>query len=142
MSDVLIIGQKRGRSSGALFLPIYNQDAICQQNDTAVFFWNQITCWWFTLIKFGWKFAKRWLSPDKPSWSEVLLISKPLKIYNNPVSFDGTDLWRILLGNSKFFPIVDKFCYLGCKISHDCKDKFWNCRSRSRLKIWHYQKKV
>ena len=44
------------------------------------------------------------LSPDKPSKTEVLFVSKPPKIYNDPSSFDGTDLSPILIGNSKFFP--------------------------------------
>ena len=62
------------------------------------------------------------LSPDKPSKTEVLFVSKPPKMYNDPSSFDGTNLSPILIGNSKFFPIVDKFCYLGCMISRHCKD--------------------
>ena len=62
------------------------------------------------------------LTPDKPSKTEVLFVSKPPKMYVDFSTYDNTVLSPINLGNSKFFPIVDKFCYLGCLISRDCKD--------------------
>ena len=60
--------------------------------------------------------------PDKPSKTEVLFVAKPPKSYTNPETYDDTDLSDIELGNQTFFPVVDKFCYLGTYISRDCKD--------------------
>ena len=60
--------------------------------------------------------------PHKPSKTEVLFVSKPLKSYENPDTLDGTDLSIIELGDKKYFPVVDKFCYLGTYITRDCKD--------------------
>ena len=60
--------------------------------------------------------------PNKPSKTVVLFVSKPLKSYENPDTFDGTDLSNIDIGDRKYFPVVDKFCYLGSFITRDCKD--------------------
>ena len=60
--------------------------------------------------------------PDKPSKTEILFVSKPLKSYTDRETFDNTRLTNIELGNHKFFPIVDKFCYLGTFLTRDCKD--------------------
>ena len=60
--------------------------------------------------------------PEKPSKTEILFVSAPLKSYDNPETFDDTDLSDIKIGNEKFFPIVDKFCYLGTMLTRDCRD--------------------
>ena len=60
--------------------------------------------------------------PEKPSKTEILFVSAPLKSYDNPGTFDDTDLSDIKIGNEKFFPIVDKFCYLGTMLTRDCRD--------------------
>ena len=62
------------------------------------------------------------LEPDKPSKTEVLFVTRPSKMYQNPSTYDATDLSNINIGDHCHFPIVDKFCYLGSIISRDCKD--------------------
>ena len=62
--------------------------------------------------------------PDKPSKTEILFVSKPLKSYTDSEIVDKTLLTNIELGNRKFFPIVEKFCYLGTFITRNCKDEF------------------
>ena len=58
----------------------------------------------------------------KDSKSEILFIAKPPQSYNNPSTFDNTDLSPIIVQNRKHIPIVEKFCYLGSIISRDLKD--------------------
>ena len=61
-------------------------------------------------------------TPEKPSKTEILFVSKPPKSYSDPATYDGIDLSPIKLCAHTYFPIVDKFCYLGCFITRDCKD--------------------
>ena len=61
-------------------------------------------------------------TPEKPSKTEILFVSKPPKSYSDPETYDGIDLSPIKLCAHTYFPIVDKFCYLGCFITRDCKD--------------------
>ena len=63
-------------------------------------------------------------NPDKPSKTEVLFVAKPLKSYNDPTTFDDTDLSNINFGNQNFFPVVEKFCYLGTFLTRDCRDSY------------------
>jgi len=63
-------------------------------------------------------------NPDKPSKTEVLFVAKPLKSYNDPITFDGTDLSNINFGNRNYFPVVDRFCYLGTFLTRDCRDSY------------------
>ena len=57
--------------------------------------------------------------PDKLAKTEVLFVSAPLKSYRNATTFDDTDLSNINIGGSYFFPVVEKFCYLGTMITRD-----------------------
>ena len=61
--------------------------------------------------------------PDKESKSVMLFCSKPLHMYENPETFDDTDLSDIELGNQYFIPIVDKSCYLGNMVTRNCTDE-------------------
>ena len=60
--------------------------------------------------------------PDKKSKTEVLFVAAPPSTYNDPSTFDNTDLSNIKLGGGRFFPIVALFCYLGSILTRDCKD--------------------
>ena len=60
--------------------------------------------------------------PDKPSKTEILFVSAPPKSYHDPSTFDDTNLSPIDLGEGKFIPITDNFCYLGKIMSRDCTD--------------------
>ena len=60
---------------------------------------------------------------NKKSKSEVLFCPKPLHMYDNPDTFDGTDLSDISLGEHCYIPIVDESCYLGSIVSSDCTDE-------------------
>ena len=62
--------------------------------------------------------------PDKPAKTEILFVSAPDKSYVDPKTYDNTDLSPIELGNNRFLPIVDKFCYLGTILSRNCKDTY------------------
>eukprot|EP00966_Prymnesium_polylepis_P082794 1917353-Prymnesium_polylepis.1 len=53
------------------------------------------------------------LQPTKGFKSEVLVCSKPLHLYSDPTTLDGNDLSPILLPNSGYMPVVDRFPYLG-----------------------------
>ena len=59
---------------------------------------------------------------EKPSKTEVLFVSAPARTYVNPSTFDETDLSDIDLGDDKFFPVADKFCYLGSVITRNCRE--------------------
>ena len=63
------------------------------------------------------------MSPIKGSKSEVLFCSKPLHMYADPTTLDGTDLSPILLPNHGYMPVVDRFPYLGDFISRDGSDE-------------------
>ena len=64
-------------------------------------------------------------SPEKPSKTEILFVSKPPKSYTDPPSFDNTDPSYIKIGNRHFFPVVEKLCYLGTFLTRDCKDFYY-----------------
>ena len=68
-------------------------------------------------------------NPDKPSKTEVLFVAKPPKSYTDPATYDNTDLTNIEFGNRNFFPVVEKFCYLGTFITRYCKD-FYDVTNR------------
>ena len=51
--------------------------------------------------------------PNKPSKTEILFVSAPFKSYHDSNTFDGKNLSPIDLGDGKFIPITDHFCYLG-----------------------------
>ena len=59
---------------------------------------------------------------DKPSKTEVLFVAASSRASVNPTTYDDTDLFDIELGNEKFFPVVDKFCYFGTIITRSCTD--------------------
>ena len=54
--------------------------------------------------------------PEKPSKTEILYVSGPNPICNNQ------NLDSINLGDGKFIPVTDHFCYLGSFMSRDNKD--------------------
>ena len=60
--------------------------------------------------------------PDKPSKIEVLLVAAPAKSYNDPETYDNENLSPLELGNGKYLPIVDCFCYLGTILTRNCGD--------------------
>ena len=60
--------------------------------------------------------------PDKPSKTKILFVSAPFKSYHDSNTFDDTNLSLIDLGDGKFIPITDHFCYLGRILSRDCRD--------------------
>jgi len=41
-------------------------------------------------------------------------------VYQDPLTFDG--ITNIDIDDHSYFPVVEKFCYLGSYISRDCKD--------------------
>jgi len=51
-----------------------------------------------------------------------MFVAKPMKSYIDPATYDGTDLPHINFGNQNFFPVVEKFFYLGTYITRDCRD--------------------
>ena len=59
---------------------------------------------------------------DKDSKSEVLFVSKPECMYDDPETYDGQQLSNIQLANNTHIPIVDWFCYLGSILARDCRD--------------------
>ena len=70
------------------------------------------------------------LVPLKGSKSEMLFCSKPLHLYLNPQSYDGTDLSPIMLPNHGYMQVVDEFPYLGDVIARDGSDA---CAVNARL---------
>ena len=60
--------------------------------------------------------------PDKKSKTEVLFVAAPPSTYANPSSYDNRDLSNIELGGGKYFPVVERVCYLGNILTRDCKD--------------------
>ena len=57
--------------------------------------------------------------PD--SKSVVLFCSKPLCMYEDPLTFDNADISNIVFGD-RYIPIVKEFTYLGSVISRDSSD--------------------
>ena len=62
------------------------------------------------------------MPPCKASKSEVLFCAKPLHMYENESTYDGTDLSPIMLPNNGFMEVVSEFPYLGDVISRDGSD--------------------
>ena len=60
--------------------------------------------------------------PDKKSKTEILFVAAPPSSYKDPGTFDNLNLGVIPLGNGRFFPVVDNFCYLGSILTRDCSD--------------------
>ena len=69
---------------------------------------------------------------DKPSKTEVLFVASSPRAYENPETYDGADLSDIELGDDKYFPVVDKFCYLGTFLTRLCTDKEDVCNRKRR----------
>ena len=61
-------------------------------------------------------------SEGKPSKTEVLFVAAPEKLYDEPEVYDGRDLTNVVLGNGSFFPVVEKFRYLGTMLTRTCRD--------------------
>ena len=61
------------------------------------------------------------IEPREDSKSVVLFCSKPPSLYNDPITFDDTNLSDIIIGN-RYIPIVAFFIYLGSVISRDLSD--------------------
>ena len=53
------------------------------------------------------------------SKTEILFVAKSAKLYKNPLIFDGANFSYVKLGNGRFIPIVDKFCYVGTWLTRD-----------------------
>jgi len=60
--------------------------------------------------------------PDKPSKTEILFVAAPGRSYVVPETFDYKNLNPLELGDDKYLPIVDRFCYLGTILTRNCKD--------------------
>ena len=58
----------------------------------------------------------------KGSKSEVLFCAKPPRCYDDPSTYDETDLSDIQMPDGSYMPVVDIFKYLGSYLSRDCKD--------------------
>ena len=59
---------------------------------------------------------------SKMSKTEILFVAASPSAYRDQSTYDNVDLGVIPLGNRKFFPVVDKFCYLGSILARDCSD--------------------
>ena len=59
--------------------------------------------------------------PNKASKSEVLFVTAPENLYEDPETFDGMDMSDVDVGNGTI-PIVNEFKYLGSLITQDCRD--------------------
>jgi len=62
------------------------------------------------------------IEPRTASKTEILFCPKPLSLYQNPETYDDTDLSDILIDDYRYLPIVDFFPYLGSIISSDTTD--------------------
>ena len=72
--------------------------------------------------KFGLEIHVGTRTPEKDSKSEILFVSAPSKMYNDPMTYDGCDLSDVELGDGNYMPIVDIFKYLGSLLTRDCTD--------------------
>ena len=61
-------------------------------------------------------------TPEKKSKTEVLFVAAPARCYQDKSSYDNADLSNVDLGGGHYFPIVDKFCYLGSFFTRDGRD--------------------
>ena len=72
--------------------------------------------------RFGMEVHSGPIEPRESSKSVVLFCSKPSSMYEDPSTFDNTDLSDISF-NDRYIPIVDEFTYLGSVITHDLSDE-------------------
>ena len=61
-------------------------------------------------------------TPDKIPKTVVLFVAAHPSTYTDPTTYDNANLERIELGNGRFFPVVEQFCYLGSFLNRDCND--------------------
>ena len=73
--------------------------------------------------RFGMEVHRGNTRTECPSKSEVLFCPKPRHMYEDPETYDNTDLSPVKLGGDEFIPIVFVFIYLGSILAHDCSDK-------------------
>ena len=59
---------------------------------------------------------------NSKSKTEILFVAAPPSTYNDPSTYDGENLGPISVDEFHYFPVVDKFCYLGSFLTRDCKD--------------------
>ena len=72
--------------------------------------------------RFGMEVHSGPIEPRESSKSVVLFCSKPSSMYEDPSTFDNTDLSEISF-NDRYIPIVDEFTYLGSVITRDLSDE-------------------
>ena len=72
--------------------------------------------------RFGMEVHSGPIEPRESSKSVVLFCSKPSSMYEDPSTFDNTDLSDISF-NDRYIPIVDEFTYLGSVITRDLSDE-------------------
>ena len=97
-------------------------------DDTALIFDCRIDCETRTPLcmnhfaRYGMEVHSGPIEPRDSSKSVVLFCSKPSTLYNDPVTFDNTDLSDIVV-EDRYMPIVNEFTYLGSVICRDLTDE-------------------
>lgn len=54
--------------------------------------------------------------------TEVLFVAAPGTLYEDPATWDNTDLSDIELGDGRFIPVTAEFKYLGSMLNRNCRD--------------------
>ena len=57
------------------------------------------------------------------SKTEVLFVAAPGTLYEDPATWDNTDLSDIELGDGRFIPVTAEFKYLGSMLNRNCRDE-------------------
>ena len=73
--------------------------------------------------RFGTEIHTGLIHPRGESKTEILFCSKPRFLFNDPESFDNTDLSDVIVDDHRYIPIVDKFKYLGSVITRGVTDE-------------------
>ena len=121
--DDYVLTGRSWRARGGMEFPLTDSEYA---DDTAVFFTSResvvegVPLMIAHFARFGMEIHAG--NTTKMSKSEILFVSAPTSMYEDPVTFDNTDLSNVELGDGVYMPVTSQMRYLGTILSRDGSD--------------------